>query len=116
VVFVYDADANKPSDSFGSVKLLSYEKIEDAYCEKGVENLLPEHVFTDDMYQRIEKPSGYGRPTVVYEPRKTDLCEALCGEGVTVETFENFRPTLELIQAALVDLGVGQAPQPTASD
>lgn len=101
IVFLYDSDANKPDEEFGNVHVLSLDKFPDAYCDKGIENLLPDDAFSDDMYQRIEKPGSYGKPTVLYELRKMQLCLSLCGDDAAAETFENFRPTLERISYLL---------------
>lgn len=105
VVLVYDNDANKPSSVSGSVAVLSLVKVQDAHCSKGVENLLPQHVFTDEMYQKIDKPGSYGKPTVVYDLRKMDLCQSLCGDNALAANFEKFKPTLDSITAALANLG-----------
>jgi hypothetical protein len=105
VVLVYDSDANKPSDTFGSVAVLSLVKVDGAHCNKGVENLLPTHVFTDGMYQTVEEPGDYGKPTIIQKLRKMQLCQSLCDENASAANFENFKPTLELVSAALVGLG-----------
>ncbi|WP_082133322.1 AAA family ATPase [Mycolicibacterium obuense] len=101
VVLLYDADANKSFDSFGSVRVLSYTKMENAHCEKGVENLLPTHLFTADMYEEESIENGYGKPGVKFKLRKMQLCESVCGNDADAANFENFRPTLDALTEAL---------------
>ncbi|OPX10923.1 AAA family ATPase [Mycobacterium sp. AT1] len=115
IVLVYDSDANKPDDTFGNVHIISLSKIPDAYCRKGVENLLPAAVFSEDMYQMVEKPGDYGKPTIVPELRKMDLCESLTGSNTKAENFENFRPTLVAIDNLLAESDQN-APSPSVDD
>lgn len=97
IVLVYDCDAKVREESFASVHILPINQVKDAYCQKGIENLLPKHVFTEEMYDRKEYPTGYGAPKIIPELRKMQLCEKLCAPDADVENFRNFEAILKRI-------------------
>jgi hypothetical protein len=60
--------------------------------------MLPARVFTDDVFEDKEKPSGIvGKPKIIPELRKTLLCERVCGENADPANFQNFAPILQRI-------------------
>lgn len=94
VIAIYDCDARKKEDQFGSVNVIALSQIEDARCDKGIENLLPVSVFSDEMYERREIDNGYGKPNTIWSLRKMPLCNSLCGPDADAENFRNFEPVL----------------------
>jgi hypothetical protein len=115
IIAIFDNDANQPEEVFESVHVISLPKIEGAHCDKGIENLLPLAVFTDEMYEEKEIPSGYGRPKIIPGLRKTLLCERLCGENADSANFQNFGPILERINEIVAAETGGVADESDAS-
>ncbi|ADG79135.1 ATPase AAA-type core domain-containing protein OS=Tsukamurella paurometabola (strain ATCC 8368 / DSM / CCUG 35730 / CIP 100753 / JCM 10117 / KCTC 9821 /NBRC 16120 / NCIMB 702349 / NCTC 13040) OX=521096 GN=Tpau_2531 PE=4 SV=1 [Tsukamurella paurometabola] len=102
VVILYDCDAKATSSSSGKLHIVPIEQIPGARCSKGVENLLPDSVFTEDAYAIQEKPDSYGGGATVKSIKKTYLCEQVCAQPKkSAEIFENFRPTLDAISSLL---------------
>ena len=101
IVILYDCDVNKSDETFDNVHVLAVPAVPNALCRKGTENLLPESVFTDDMYDRKEVPGPYGRNNTIYDIRKMRLCDSLCGADADAATFENFRSILERIDGIM---------------
>jgi hypothetical protein len=98
VVVVFDNDANQPDETFDNMHIIGLPKIEGAAVEDGIENMLPAHVFSADVFEEKEARSGIvGRPKIIPELRKTILCERLCGENADAANFQNFAPILERI-------------------
>lgn len=95
IVFLYDCDANKKDETFDTVTILALEQVPGAKCEKGIENLLPDKVFTEEMYEKKEKTAGYGRMNVIWNLKKMKLCDSLCGPQSEKDTFLNFASILD---------------------
>ncbi|WP_237568682.1 AAA family ATPase [Mycolicibacterium lacusdiani] len=100
MVLLYDSDANKPQASVGNVNVLSIPLVANDIAKRGIENLLPPAVFTDDVYDERTEEKEYGNTVAIRELNKMRLCEKLCAEAEP-EVFANFRPVLDLIQAVL---------------
>lgn len=98
IALVYDCDAKKVEETFDSVSIISIEEIPDAYCGRGIENLLPNEVFTEEMYEQKEYPTGYGRPKIIPELRKMHLCDSLCKPDPDPDVFRNFEPILKRLR------------------
>jgi hypothetical protein len=110
VIAVYDNDAKQTDDEFDNVHIIALQTIDGAAVENGVENLLPAHVFTPDVFQEVVKSSGIvGKPKILPEVRKTLLAEKLCGEDADPANFQNFAPYLERINAILTLAAGGSA-------
>ncbi|MFI7166031.1 AAA family ATPase [Rhodococcus erythropolis] len=101
VVAIYDCDARKKDIEFDSVHVIALPKKDDAYCTKGIENLLPQNVFTNDMYEEKDSNSGYGRPNTIVQLKKMALCDKLCGPDADPENFRNFEPALKRLDEVL---------------
>ena len=116
VIAIYDNDAHQVDDEFDNVHIIALQKIDDAAVEDGIENLLPAHVFTPDLVQNKEKPSGIvGKPKILPELRKTLLCERLCGDDAAAANFQNFRPYLDRINEIVTPDAGGSAEDGTNS-
>jgi hypothetical protein len=98
VVALFDCDANQADEQFDNVHIIGFEQIADAAVEDGIENLLPAHLFTPDVFQEKPKPSGIaGKPNIINVLRKTYFSEKLCGSDADAANFQNFEPYLSRI-------------------
>lgn len=113
VIVLYDNDAKQADENFSSVTIIGLPTIDGAFVQKGVENLLPAHVFTSDVIDLKEIPSGIeGQPKIIPEIRKRVLSERVCGNDADPANFENFRPILERINE-IVSTQLGSSASPT---
>jgi hypothetical protein len=115
VIAIFDCDANQADSQFDNVYVIALEKIENAAVEDGVENLLPSALFTPEVFEDVQKPSGIaGKPKILPELRKTYMAEKVCSATADVANFQSFEPYLnrinEIVSAATED----QADEPTA--
>jgi hypothetical protein len=63
--------------------------------EDGIENLLPAPVFTDDVFEDVQRPSGIANKLkILPEVRKSFLAERLCDEHAPRRISGTFARTL----------------------
>ena len=118
MLLVYDSDANKPEVGDGRVSVLSLGLVKtNQIARRGIENLLPVGVFTDDVYDERVEEKDYGGATTIRELNKMRLCKKLCDEDPQTEVFENFRPTLDRIREVLAPMSAdGLLPSEAGDD
>lgn len=97
VLLLYDNDAKRENKNSGRVYVRSVPSNPDnTIILHGIENLLPELVFTNDMYDENEerKPNGdiINRRTL----KKVKLCTSLCEKNDT-RVFEKFQLVFQVI-------------------
>ncbi|NKR70499.1 AAA family ATPase [Rhodococcus hoagii] len=97
VIVLYDCDAKKVDETVGSLHVIGIPQIENDVAKKGIENLLPSSVFTEEMYSVKEFPADYGETRIHRNLDKMKLCRSLTEPGVDPAIFANFRPLLERI-------------------
>lgn len=66
----------------------------------GIENLLPESVFTEDVYDQKEDRKSNGTTINTRVLNKMRLCKKLCGERDS-SVFEQFNAPLDMIVSLL---------------
>ncbi len=110
IIAVYDCDANKADEKIENIHIIALPKLADRKAKKGVENMLPNWVFTDDFYKFIEVDYDYGGTWRRPELMKMKLCQSLCGDDAAAETFYDFRPILERIDCILSEGGGSDQP------
>ena len=101
VILVYDCDANKAENTSGNVHVIGIEinKNNTIAC-RGVENLLPHDVFTEDMYDDTVRQKDYGGSVTTKELNKMRLCKSIC-DRQRKNDFSEFVPTLQRIAAII---------------
>lgn len=99
VLLLYDCDTNKPAEDIGNLHVRAIPKNEYATIAKdGIENLLPDSVFTAEMYVITKKDEPYGGATELKRLDKMRLCETVCHAQTDVETFRGFEIVFEIIE------------------
>lgn len=102
IIAIFDCDAKQMNERFGNVHVINFDQVSDSAVENGIENLLPQRVFTADVFKEDSKPSGIaGKPNVIYQLRKKYLADKLCGDNADVSNFEKFEPYLHRISEIL---------------
>ena len=99
VLLLYDCDTNKPAEDIGNLHVRAIPTNDCATIAKdGIENLLPDSVFTDEMYDVSKKDEAYGGTTELKRLNKMRLCETVCDDQTDVETFRGFEIVFEIIE------------------
>lgn len=99
VLLLYDCDTNKPPEDIGNLHVRAIPKNDRAsIANDGIENLLPDSVFTDEMYDTTKKGEAYGGTTELKRINKMRLCETVCSAQTDVETFRGFEIVFEIIE------------------
>lgn len=100
VLLLYDCDTGKPAEDFGNLYVRAIPKNDYAtIANDGIENLLPDHVFSKDMYDTLENAKSYGGSVTITELNKVRLCESLCAAETSAEIFGNFSVVFEIIES-----------------
>jgi hypothetical protein len=98
-LLLYDCDTGKSAEDFGNLYVRAIPKNADAkIANDGIENLLPDHVFSSDMYDRQENAKSYGGSVIITELNKVRLCDSLCAAETSAEIFRNFSVVFEIIE------------------
>jgi hypothetical protein len=98
VLLLYDCETGKPAEDFGNLYVRAIPKNDDAkIAHDGIENLLPDHVFSKDMYDTQKNAKPYGGSATIKELNKVRLCDSLCAPETTAEIFSNFLVVFEII-------------------
>lgn len=101
ILLLYDNDTNKQDESFGQVHIKSMSSNPDnKIVTAGIENLLPESVFTEDVYDQKEDRKPNGTITSTKTLNKMRLCKKLCDEK-DASVFEKFNAPLEMVASLL---------------
>jgi len=99
VLLLYDCDTGKPAEDFRNLYVRAIPKNADAkIAYDGIENLLPDHVFSKDMYDTQKNDKSYGGSVLVTELNKVKLCDSLCAAETSDEIFRNFSVVFEIIE------------------
>ncbi|NRD88953.1 hypothetical protein C8024_05015 [Sphingopyxis sp. BSNA05] len=99
ILLLYDCDTNKPPEDIGNLHVRSIPENNEATIAKdGIENLLPDDVFEDDMYDSRTKDGKYGNTTIIRQLNKTRLCNTVCDAKTDVATFSGFKVVFEIIE------------------
>lgn len=99
VLLLHDCDTNKPAEDVGNVHVRSIPKNEASTKPKrGIENLLPDSCFTEEMYDTVTKEDDYGAESTIRTLAKVRLCDKICASDTSVEIFEKFAAVFEIVE------------------
>ena len=99
VLLLYDCDTGKPAEDIGNLHVRAIPKNESAaIAQDGIENLLPDNVFSEDFYDVHETYKAYGGSAIVRELNKVRLCESVCAPETSTDVFEKFSVVFEIIE------------------
>ena len=99
-ILLFDCDQNDREIDQGLLHVRVLLQQENIKCDKGIENLLPAHVFEDRFFSTTVHRDG---PNEIQKKTldKVQLCNYLCDEKRAAADFGNFRPSLEILQQAV---------------
>jgi len=103
-LFVFDCDC---PDSVRQLQENEYffaltfdKRVEDCRAKKGIENLYPDGVLTDDMYDNHKETDGYGAQKDIQTFNKNKLIDQI-ETDTNPEHFKHFEPLIEKIRLIL---------------
>ncbi len=99
VLLIYDNDTNVPELEVGSltVRRVPGQRVNQRF-DCGIESLLAEDVFTDEMIDEHTERKGNGKKIIVQEINKMRLCKFVCDERRNPSDFRGFAELLEVIE------------------
>lgn len=105
VLFVWDCDVKTqvdgaPSETEHTYKFCLPKNNNNNKVKKGIENLYPEAIFTDEFYVERENTDGYGCKICKQEFSKNNFLNHI-KESQDVNLFDNFQPLIDKIDKIL---------------
>lgn len=102
ILLLFDCDQNDSDLDDGRLHVRKIAKnVQNKKCDRGIENLLAEDVFTDEFFDTSEIPDGPNL-TTKRVLNKVRLCDHLCDVKRDPADFEAFRAVLEDIERCLL--------------
>jgi hypothetical protein len=102
LLLLYDNDTQKSAADYGLVSVACVPtNSENKRVTGGIENLLPEHLFKDSMFQTTVKNQPDGGRVTVEQLRKMAMCDEVCRARRDPADFAAFQPLVDLIDAWL---------------
>ncbi|MBW4558257.1 MAG: hypothetical protein KME59_20485 [Trichormus sp. ATA11-4-KO1] len=101
VLLLYDCDTNKPNEDHEKLKIRKIPKQENRKVKKGIENLFPDHLFTQDFYLPKVKYGEYGEENKIQEFQKMKFCKWICEERKQAGDFVDFKIIVDIIKEYL---------------
>jgi hypothetical protein len=98
IVLLYDNDTNKRNEDCGNLHIrVIPTNNENLVVQAGIENLLPETVFTTEMYETKTTKQKNGSEVTRVNLNKMRLCRKVCSELADRDHFRMFGPLLDMI-------------------
>lgn len=98
ILLLHDNDVKIEEGDFGHFAVRVLPKNEgNTKFSAGIENLLPEHLITDDFYSTKKRTQPDGSVVTTEIPQKMKLCKALI-ESASAEDFEGLLSALSMIE------------------
>ena len=98
-LLLYDCDTQKPAEDIGNLHVRAIPRNANSKIAlDGIENLLPDSVFLDEMYDEDQKSEAYGGVTKWKRLNKMRLCQAVCDSQTDVEIFSGFEVVFQILE------------------
>ena len=97
VLLLYDCDTKKPSEDHDKLKIRSIPKQENRKIKKGIENLFPDHLFTEEFYTPKTKIGDYGEVNQIQEFQKMRFCKWICSQKKDAKDFADFKVIVDIL-------------------
>jgi hypothetical protein len=90
VLLIYDCDTKKPDEDHENLKIRKIPQQNNRKVKKGIENLFPDHLFTENFYVNKSKYGDYGEEIKFQEFQKMKFCEWICTQRQQAKDFADF--------------------------
>jgi hypothetical protein len=78
VLLLYDCDTDKSNENHELLKIRKIPQQKNRKVKKGIENLFPDHLFTEEFYLPKTKYGDYGEENQIQEFQKMKFCKWIC--------------------------------------
>jgi hypothetical protein len=97
VLLLYDCDTKKQSEDHDNLKIRSIPRQENRKIKKGIENLFPDHLFTENFYILKTKIGDYGEVNQIQEFQKMKFCTWICSQKKDAKDFADFKVIVDIL-------------------
>lgn len=101
VLLLYDHDAGKRDEDLGPLSIRSIPEQKGSRAKKGIENLLPSHLFEERFYSTRSEDGDYGEQRTHQTFDKRSFCKWICEDRRVPEDFAGFAVVARLLEAFL---------------
>ncbi|MBD2569604.1 hypothetical protein [Anabaena lutea] len=101
VLLLYDCDTDKSNEDHELLKIRKIPQQKNRKVKKGIENLFPDHLFTEEFYLPKTKYGDYGEENQIQEFQKMKFCKWMCEERKQAEDFFDFKIIIDFIKDCL---------------
>ncbi|MDB9537053.1 hypothetical protein PN451_14660 [Dolichospermum planctonicum CS-1226] len=99
VLLLYDCDTHKPNEDHDKLKIRTIPEQKNRNVKKGIENLFPDHLFTEEFYSWKTKSRSYGEK--IQEFQKKKFCTWICEQRKQADDFVDFKIIIDFIKDCL---------------
>ena len=99
VLLLYDCDTHKPNEDHDKLKIRTIPEQKNRNVKKGIENLFPDHLFTEEFYSWKTKSRSYGEK--FQEFQKMKFCKYICEQRKQADDFVDFKIIIDFIKDCL---------------
>jgi hypothetical protein len=101
VLLIYDCDTDKSNEDHELLKIRKIPQQKNRKVKKGIENLFPDHLFTEEFYLPKTKYGDYGEENQIQEFQKMKFCKWICEERKQADDFVDFKIIIDFIKDCL---------------
>jgi len=98
VLLLYDCDTKKPDEDHENLKIRKIPQQNNRKVKKGIENLFPDHLFTENFYANKSKYGDYGEEIKFQEFQKMKFCEWICTQRQQAKDFADFVSIVNILK------------------
>ena len=101
VLLIYDCDTDKSNEDHELLKIRKIPQQKNRKVKKGIENLFPDHLFTEEFYLPKTKYGDYGEENQIQEFQKMKFCKWICEQRKQADDFVYFKIIIDFIKDCL---------------
>ena len=101
VLLIYDCDTDKSNEDHELLKIRKIPQQKNRKVTKGIENLFPDHLFTEEFYVQKTKYGEYGEENQIQEFQKMKFCKWICEQRKQANDFVDFKIIIDFIKDCL---------------
>lgn len=101
VLLIYDCDTDKSNEDHELLKIRKIPQQKNRKVTKGIENLFPDHLFTEEFYVQKTKYGEYGEENQIQEFQKKKFCTWICEQRKQANDFVDFKIIIDFIKDCL---------------
>ncbi len=100
-LLLYDCDTKAYNEDHDKLKIRKIPRQDNRKIKVGIENLFPDHLFTQDFYTPKQTVGKYGENNHTQEFQKMRFCKWMCEERKEPNDFADFKVIIDIIKECL---------------